>query len=106
MKASYDAIAPTYNKKFTRPNDPVRLEFLTRLRTLLQSRNLGTANVLELGCGAGVPATKFFLDIEDPVCHVTGNDMSTTQLDLARENLSVYGERVTLVQGDMLSLSF
>ena len=37
---------------------------------------------------------------------VTGNDLSTAQLDLARKNLAGYEDRLTLVEGDMLGLAF
>ena len=62
--------------------------------------------MLELGCGAGVPATKHLLQVDKPVIHVTGNDLSTAQLDLARQNLQGYEERLKLVEGDMLGLAF
>ena len=110
MKASYDAIADTYNAEFTKPNDTLRLDYLDRLLTKLQQSSScsdnNTVRVLELGCGAGVPATKFLLKRPNPVFHVTGNDISTTQLDLARTHLSAYEDRLTLVQGDMLGLDF
>jgi SAM-dependent methyltransferase len=72
----------------------------------LQSNGNGTAKVLELGCGAGVPATKYLLDVERPFFSITGNDISTSQLDLARSNLAQYADRLTLMEGDMLALSF
>lgn len=104
IKASYDAIAETYNAVFTTPNDTLRLDCLGRLLAKLSSHD--TAKVLELGCGAGVPATKYLLDSPSPVFHITGNDISTTQLNFARTNLSAYEDRLTLVEGDMMSLSF
>ncbi|KAH7384534.1 methyltransferase domain-containing protein [Pyrenochaeta sp. MPI-SDFR-AT-0127] len=106
MKESYDAIAEEYNTKFTTATDHIRLEYLSRLFAQLQSTGNDTATVLELGCGAGVPATRFLLQSEKPLIHVTGNDLSTSQLDLARTNLAPYAERLTLVEGDMNSLSF
>lgn len=106
MKESYDAISATYNTKFTTENDHIRLDYLSRLFQQLQSTGNDAATVLELGCGAGVPATRYLLQSEKPVIHVTGNDLSTAQLDRARSNLAPYAERLTLVQGDMLSLSF
>jgi SAM-dependent methyltransferase len=106
MKASYDAIAEKYNKDFYKVDDPLRKDYLGRLVAQLQSNGSDTAKVLELGCGAGVPATKFLLDIEKPQFNVTGNDISTSQLDLARSNLAQYTDRLTLVEDDMLALSF
>lgn len=110
MKASYDAIADTYNTEFYKVNDPLRIDYLGRLVTLLRSSSSQppVTNVLELGCGAGVPATKFLLESSDPKFRITGNDISTAQLDFARTNLSGYVEdgRLSLQEGDMLSLSF
>jgi ubiquinone/menaquinone biosynthesis C-methylase UbiE len=106
LKGAYDAIADTYNAAFTTPDDPVRLYYLDMLISHLENNSGKTAKVLELGCGAGVPATKHLLDIQEPVIHVTGNDLSTSQLDLARKNLSGYEDRFTLVEGDMMALSF
>ncbi|KNG44779.1 methyltransferase domain-containing protein [Stemphylium lycopersici] len=117
IKASYDAIAPKYAQEFTNPDDELRLDYLNRLLTLLQSSannknnndsKAPTASVLELGCGAGIPATKILLSSTNPTINVTGNDISTTQLTLARTNLSEYSNstRLTLLDGDMLSLAF
>jgi ubiquinone/menaquinone biosynthesis C-methylase UbiE len=106
LKSSYDAVADTYNAAFTTPNDPVRLHYLELLLSRLPSDSQRTASMLELGCGAGVPATKHLLQIDKPLIHVTGNDLSTAQLDLARRNLAGYEDRLTLVEGDMLGLAF
>ncbi len=110
MKASYDAIAETYNTEFYKVDDPLRIDYLGRLATNLRSSNDSnpTVNVLELGCGAGVPATKFLLESSSPLFNITGNDISTAQLNLARSNLAKYisADRLTLLEGDMLALSF
>ena len=117
IKASYDAIAPKYAQEFTKPDDELRLDYLNRLLTLLQppantnnanDNKAPTASILELGCGAGIPATKTLLSSTHPTINVTGNDISTTQLALARKNLSEYSnsDRITLLDGDMLSLTF
>lgn len=106
LKSAYDAIADTYNAEFTKPDDPVRVYYLDLLLSRLQNTDLEKATMLELGCGSGVPATKHILDVEKPVIHVTGNDLSTAQLDLARKNLVGYDNRLTLVEGDMLGLAF
>ncbi|KAJ7649339.1 S-adenosyl-L-methionine-dependent methyltransferase [Mycena polygramma] len=57
------------------------------------------ANVLELGCGAGVPATQVLIEHG---LNVTGNDISAAQIALARQHIP----KATLVQGDMLTLDF
>jgi ubiquinone/menaquinone biosynthesis C-methylase UbiE len=106
MKESYDAIADTYASQFTKEDDPLRLGYLRKLFEHLQASAKDAATVLELGCGAGVPATKFMLQNDNPSIHVTGNDLSTTQINLARSNLTEYKGRLTLMDGDMLSLSF
>ncbi|CAN9079398.1 unnamed protein product [Alternaria alternata] len=118
MKASYDAIADTYNTEFYKVDDPLRIGYLGRLVTLLNPKSndenpsvkhsKSPFNVLELGCGAGVPATKFILESKEADFTVTGNDISTSQLNLARSNLASHVEegRLTLQEGDMLALSF
>lgn len=106
LKDAYDAIADKYNAVFTKPDDPVRINYLGILLSHLKPDVEGPVKILELGCGAGVPATRHLLDIKGPLVHVTGNDLSTSQLELARSNLSGYEDRLTLVEGDMLALSF
>jgi ubiquinone/menaquinone biosynthesis C-methylase UbiE len=104
VKESYDATAKEYAARFTKADDPVRLGYLRRLVQLLQEKD--TAKMLELGCGAGIPATRFVLQNEKPIIHVTGNDISAAQLDLARSNLADYEDRLDLLEGDMLALAF
>ncbi|KAJ4347697.1 hypothetical protein N0V95_005195 [Ascochyta clinopodiicola] len=106
LKSSYDAIADTYADKFTNPDDPVRLHYLGLLLSQLRAKEDHKSSVLELGCGAGIPATKRLLETKKPLMHVTGNDLSTSQLDLARKHLADYHDRLTLVEGDMMALSF
>jgi ubiquinone/menaquinone biosynthesis C-methylase UbiE len=113
MKASYDAIAEHYNNNFTRDHDPIRLKYTTLLLDHLSKTpsTVGSSQpiqVLELGFGAGSPGTELLLDNSSPQIRVTGNDISTTQLDLAKRNLSSYIEhgKLELTQGDMLALSF
>lgn len=106
LKDNYDAIADTYNAEFTNPDDPVRFHYLDLLLSRVGKDTDKNVMVLELGCGTGVPATKRILDIEKPVVHVTSNELSTYQLDIARKNLSGYQDRLTLVESDMMALSF
>lgn len=106
LRTAYDAIADKYNAVFTKPDDPVRINYLAILLSHLKPHSGDAVKVLELGCGAGVPATKYLLDVKEPVFHVTGNDLSTSQLNLARRHLSGYEDRLTLVEGDMLTMSF
>ncbi|KAF2647700.1 methyltransferase domain-containing protein [Lophiostoma macrostomum CBS 122681] len=113
MKDSYDAIAEHYNTNFTRDHDPIRLKYTNILLDHLSkaSSTAGSSQpvqVLELGFGAGSPITRLLLDNPSPRIHVTGNDISTTQLELAKRNLTSYVDdgRLKLTQGDMLALSF
>lgn len=56
------------------------------------------ARILDAGCGAGEPVTRFLVDRFD----VTGLDFSRGQLALARDRVS----EVSPVQGDMTALPF
>ena len=62
------------------PEDPLALAALEDLASLLPSG----AAVLDLGCGAGVPVTRWLADREFAV---TGVDVSARQLELARRNV-------------------
>lgn len=62
---------------------------------LLKKLSAG-ADVLELGCGAGVPVTQVLIEHG---LNVTGNDISAAQIALAREHVP----KATLIQGDILS---
>lgn len=113
LKASYDIIAPTYNS-WAIPNSEQRLQYLQRLTALMPQlsgdNNEPAANVriLELGCGCGVPVSQKLL--AHPNVHFLANDMSSTQIQLAREAL-VNGSdnsndgRVEFLEGDMTALS-
>ncbi|KAI1800097.1 S-adenosyl-L-methionine-dependent methyltransferase [Daldinia bambusicola] len=130
IKASYDTIAPKYNE-WTQLHIPLRLEYVEKLFELLSSApSLASSpdpapqpHFLELGCGAGLPITqKLLLSSPYPEARVTANDISSTQIELARSNLrGVTGgrdrdadadadagtsERLTLVEGDMAKLVF
>lgn len=121
LKASYDAIAPAYNT-WTTTNHALRLRFLNRLLDHVvvpdpasssassSSKDPFILKALELGCGAGVPVVSTLLSSPRGIhFHVVGNDISTTQLALARESVKVQGGpegRVKWIEGDMMSLSF
>ncbi|KAF2792622.1 S-adenosyl-L-methionine-dependent methyltransferase [Melanomma pulvis-pyrius CBS 109.77] len=106
IKDSYDAIAEHYNTNFTRDHDEIRLDFLGRFLKELNVKEKDKATVLELGCGGGIPGTQILLENQSPSIHVTANDLSSTQIDIARSNLATFSEKLTLVQGDMMQLSF
>ena len=115
LKASYDAIAPRYNEWMI-PHSTTRLHYLQQLldrllpTTTESSLSTNPASVLELGCGCGLPVTQRLLS--HPAFSVTANDLSSSQIALARASLlpdlpgsSTHG-RLTLLEGDMLALDF
>ncbi|KAI0841119.1 S-adenosyl-L-methionine-dependent methyltransferase [Hypoxylon sp. FL0890] len=111
IKASYDVIAPKYNA-WTTKHSGLRLEYLSKVLELLPLSNPSQRlRFLELGCGAGLPVTHKLLSY--PTVHVTANDISTAQIELARGHLlgdteenAGNAKRLTLIEGDMTKLSF
>lgn len=57
------------------------------------------AKVLDIGCGAGFPVTKFLVESG---CDVTGVDISEGMLKLAKRNVP----RAKFIRGDMTRLDF
>ncbi|KXJ87948.1 methyltransferase [Microdochium bolleyi] len=115
VKASYDAIATEYND-WTKDHWPLKIKHLDQMLAKLDGTTATTSatatdpkparRFLELGCGAGLPVLDHLLS-RDPATTVVANDLSTTQLDLARTNLAKHGaERIEYAPGDMLALSF
>ncbi|KAJ1323647.1 methyltransferase domain-containing protein [Microdochium nivale] len=114
VKASYDAIATEYND-WTRDHWPLKIKYLDQLLTKLDTdsqqpgqQQQRPRRFLELGCGAGLPVLDHLL-ARDATATVAANDLSTTQLDLARANLAPkHGSpgRVDFHPGDMLALDF
>jgi len=74
----YDAIALRYAEWAGRIDSPA-LEWVRDLDTRLEDRS----NVLELGCGRGVPATRELARRH----RVSGVDISAVQLELARHHV-------------------
>jgi ubiquinone/menaquinone biosynthesis C-methylase UbiE len=103
LKASYDAIAPAYNKWTIETNHAIRLEKLAKLIPHLTTNNRSKVTVLELGCGAGLQATQKLASY--PNISITANDISSTQIALAKENLAAQSDRVHFVESDMMSLN-
>jgi ubiquinone/menaquinone biosynthesis C-methylase UbiE len=108
LKASYDAVASKYNT-WTQRHTPLRLEKLQELYDLLPDllEKDKRDTVLELGCGAGDPILQTLL-LRNPSLRAIANDLSDTQISLAKENLANLGgdERVRYISGDMTQLSF
>lgn len=100
IKAGYDAIAETYNK-WTEEHTEIRTRYLDRFLAELPA---APSRVLELGCGAGEPATR---RLAGTGAEVTANDLSSRQIELARENERSWGlaKPVRWVEGDMMDLS-
>lgn len=105
LKDSYDAIAEKYTVWATSKAD-IRVGYLEALLRLLPPTH---RNVLEIGCGAGVPTTDKLRTA--PACvGITANDLSPAQIALGKARLDdvAAGEagRVTWVKGDMMELEF
>ncbi|CAG8136499.1 unnamed protein product [Penicillium salamii] len=95
IKKAYDDVATTY-LDWTQPTHTTRLSYL---QTMLESIE-PSKSILELGCGAGVPCTQL---LAARGYTVTANDISSSQITLARERLP---HSVNLIEGDMMELEF
>ncbi|KAJ5788386.1 hypothetical protein N7457_003376 [Penicillium paradoxum] len=101
IKKAYDETAEVY-LSWTQPTHELRLSYLDRMLQSLDSVKANhPARILELGCGAGVPCTQLLASREH--LSVTANDISETQIALARKRLP---PSVQLIQGDMMQLEF
>ena len=87
----YDAIALRYAEWAGRIDSPA-LEWVRDLDTRLEDRS----NVLELGCGRGVPATRELARRH----RVTGVDISAVQVELARHHVP----EASFIQSDATEL--
>lgn len=107
LKSSYDAVAPAYNA-WTSISNTLRLTYLNHALDLLPSSPPSTPlSALELGCGAGTPVCSTLLSSPRGLpFHVIGNDLSTTQVSLAKQNLGEDEEKVRWIEGDMTKLEF
>jgi SAM-dependent methyltransferase len=94
VESGYDHMAEHYLATKD-PEDPLMLAALEGLARELSSE----AAVLDLGCGAGVPATRW---LAERGFVVTGVDFSAKQLELARSNLPAG----TFIKADMTELAF
>jgi 2-polyprenyl-3-methyl-5-hydroxy-6-metoxy-1,4-benzoquinol methylase len=94
VESGYDQMAEKYLA--TRdPYDPLTLTALEDLASFLPA----AAVVLDLGCGAGVPVTRW---LADRGFTVTGVDVSARQVELARTNV----REGTFLKADMTELAF
>jgi cyclopropane fatty-acyl-phospholipid synthase-like methyltransferase len=94
VSQGYDRIGRKYLENISRMDPAVRMKYLR----LLEERLEPGAEVLELGCGAGTPMTSYLASR----FKVTGVDLSTGQLALARQNAPA----AHLVRGDMARSGF
>lgn len=92
VERGYDRIAQRYLAGSAA--SPARLAYLQKVVERLPA----TAEVLELGCGAGVPCTQQLAKQAD----VTGVDISAAQVALAQQHVPT----ATVMQADMMSLAF
>ena len=90
----YDAMAERYLAWSDLRPSPTRLRYLALALELIPAGS----DVLELGCGAGIPMTAALADGRN----VTAVDISATQLALARANVP----GAIFIQADMTSLEF
>jgi cyclopropane fatty-acyl-phospholipid synthase-like methyltransferase len=93
VRTGYDAIAERYLAWSLENDWPGRRMYLGYLLDALAPGS----DVLELGCGAGVPATKALVDAGH---RVTAVDLSEAQLELARRHVP----EAKLVHADMTDL--
>lgn len=94
VESGYDFMAKQYLATKD-PKDPLALAALEDLASVVPQG----AAVLDLGCGAGVPVTRW---LADRGFAVTGVDVSARQLDLAMSNVPT----ATFIKADMIELSF
>ncbi len=94
VAAGYDRVAERYLAWSALRPSTARL----RVLELADERIPRGADVLELGCGAGIPMTRTLAKRR----HVTGVDISATQLALARAGIP----GATFLQADMTALAF
>jgi SAM-dependent methyltransferase len=94
VASGYDAMAERYLAWSGLRPSATRLRYLGLALELIPP---GT-DVLELGCGAGLPMTVALADGRS----VTGVDISATQLELARRNVPA----ATFLHADMTALDF
>jgi SAM-dependent methyltransferase len=90
----YDVIAQRYLEWSDLRPSPTRLRYLGLALDLIPAGS----DVLELGCGAGIPMTRALAEGRS----VTGVDISATQVAMARANVP----RATFIHADMTTVAF
>jgi SAM-dependent methyltransferase len=90
----YDVIAQRYLEWSDLRPSPTRLRYLGLALSLIPAGS----DVLELGCGAGIPMTRALAEARS----VTGIDISATQIAMARANVP----SATFIRADMTTVAF
>ncbi|KKY37808.1 putative methyltransferase [Diaporthe ampelina] len=105
LRDSYDVIAEAYTS-WSIDGAAIRLSYLDKLLDLLPPSH---RDILDVGCGAGIPTNEKLL-ARDPRFHITANDLSPAQIELGKKRLDLAcrrdADRVAWLQGDMMSLDF
>lgn len=92
VEGGYDDIARTYHDQRDKFKNN---ELLTDFSSLIPTHG----NVLDVGCGAGVPVARFLVDAG---FNVTGVDVSSSMIDLARSHVPT----ANFLKMDMRQLEF
>ena len=95
IRRDYDAIAPVYAEYAEMVTPPLRERYLEKLVARLPA----DAEVLDLGCGPGVPVAAALADRGH---RVTGIDLSPEMVRLARRKVP----RATFIEADMTRVTF
>ena len=99
VRLGYERIADTYLERLRSPVEGSDLGVqIDRYLTLIAQLVPAGAGALDLGCGAGVPFTRFLAERYE----TTGVDFSERQLDAARANVPA----AKFVQADMTAVEF
>lgn len=93
VRHGYDTVSRRYRRDDDNPAE------YTPWLTTLQRRLPGGANVLDLGCGCGIPVAK---TLTDNGHHVTGVDLSAVQINRARHLVP----QATFLHADATQVTF
>lgn len=102
IKESYDEIAVAY-LNWSKESHDYRIDYLQCLYDNFPQLKTESGTVLEIGCGNGTPVLDTLL-ATNPNLKAIGNDISSSQLNLARCHLDRYATRLDLVEQDMTQL--
>jgi ubiquinone/menaquinone biosynthesis C-methylase UbiE len=102
MDPAENGISPEQAKRFYdrygRRQDGHRHEDAARSELQNAGHFESACNVFELGCGTGSFAKKLFEESLPTTARYTGVDVSSTMIEIAREELGALGPRVKLVE--------